>query len=89
MIGYSPNAYCLWCLEEHRIIQGHGVIFNESKFLFVDVSWNSVFNTDDTETGNWDEDKQIASDEGGATRINQEDRSHGISEEQQEILGSE
>lgn len=36
MIGYCKNGYRLWCPEEHKILQGRDIIFDESKFTYAD-----------------------------------------------------
>ncbi|XP_039309258.1 uncharacterized protein LOC113005856 isoform X1 [Solenopsis invicta] len=33
MMGYCPNGYRLWCPEEKRIILGHDIIFDETRFV--------------------------------------------------------
>jgi len=38
MLGYCPNGYRLWSVEDKRVIFGHDVVFQENKFTHDELS---------------------------------------------------
>jgi hypothetical protein len=49
LLGYAPNGYRLWLLEERKVVVGHDVIFDEATFPSPYGNANTADREEDTE----------------------------------------
>lgn len=85
MVGYTDNGYRLWCPEEHRIICGRNIIFDETKFehsqLFAEINIQEKTESDHTEN----EEEFISAVEENKERSSSEAESVSTEEEETKI----
>jgi hypothetical protein len=58
MLGYCPNGYQLWSLEDRKVVSGRDIIFDESKTVHSQGLMNSDLGSDgedESESGNEEE----------------------------------